>query len=281
MDSKIHVSGAGNSITAKLNPDDLPAAGSYVFKVSPIVSDGMNTAWLNPVNLTVKVYYKDSYSATVSASGKIDAVQRESTGITYTLTKLTNIVGNIARAELIGQDADMFELEPIEANAKGQYRVMLKLKDGVEVSTKLSYKVQIKYTLDTGITVNSGVLTVKVSSTAPKLTANPATQTIFQSQSRTRVVCYTVNLTSPANAEIGKISTGSVGVLQRSLVNEDTNITISYSPDGKSANVYVTIKDTSALAAGKTYTLPLVIEVEGKATNAAATKLNLQLKVAK
>ena len=178
-------------------------------------------------------------------------------------------------------DISMFELEELEPNAKGQFRVMLRLKDGVAVSTKSSYKVQISYTLDTGIVVNTAVLTVKVSNTSLKLSAIPATQNIYQSQSRTRIVKYRVNLTSPINAEIAKVSFGSVGLLQRSLVNEATNVWTEISADGSYVDVYVRIKDTSALSAGKSYTLPLIIEAEGKAENIAATKLSLKLKVLK
>ena len=92
---------------------------------------------------------------------------------------------------------------------------------------------------------------------------------------------YTLEVASPVGAKIGSISTGSVGLLQRSLVNEDANIIVRITEDGKRANIYVTIKDTSAIDAGKTYTLPLVIKAEGCATNTAAIKLNLKLKVVK
>ncbi|MBQ4652011.1 MAG: Ig-like domain-containing protein, partial [Oscillospiraceae bacterium] len=271
----------GGRISVSLDTDALPAAGSYSLMVTPTVSDGECQATLNAIKLTVKVYSNAKLSASVSASGKIDAVQRSTSGISYTLTKLSNVVGNVVSAEPTGQHASMFELEELEPNAKGQFRVMLRLKDGVAVSTKASYKVQISYTLDTGIVVNTAVLTVKVSNTSLKLSAVPATQNIYQSQSRTRIVKYRVNLTSPVNAEIAKVSFGSVGLLQRSLVNEATNVWTEISEDGSYVDVYVRIKDTSALSAGKSYTLPLIIEAEGKAENIAATKLSLKLKVLK
>ena len=272
-----------------LNEGSSSKAGTYKFSLIPIVKEDASgdTAELKAITFSVKVYAGKDPSAAVSASGKLDAVQRDSGAITYTLTKLSNIAGTVVGVKLEGQDKDLFSLaEEIEYNAKNQPTIKLKLVDGTEYVTNKTYKVKLKFLVaranseEAPFEVYTNDLSVKVTNTAIKF-KTPAAQTIYQSQSRSRTLVYKIELTSPEDAELGNIEIGDVGLLQRSLVN-DANVRVSNTyQNGKAVNIYVTIKDTSALAAGKSYTLPLLIKADGCAENVAATKLNLSLKVLK
>lgn len=285
---------AGGNITASLNDTDLPKAGTYKFRATPWVriagTDGEGTA-LTPLNFSIKVYANAKQpTATVTASGKLDATLRDTSAITYTLTKLTNISGEVLGVRLSGQNADMFEVELGEINAKGQPTAKLKLKDGEDYDTKTTYKVQLDFilrsTYSENLVVSTNVLSVKVISSPLKLAVVTKQQNIFQSQSRSRTVYYTVKLNGPAGVSISPaIETGSTGLLRLSLVDYTSNIRFVYSSEGivdseGNMTIAVTIKDTSKLNANKSYTLPLLISAEGAAAN-AATKLNLTLKVFK
>lgn len=285
---------AGGNITASLNDTDLPKAGTYKFRATPWVriagTDGEGTA-LAPLNFSIKVYANAKQpTAAVTASGKLDATLRDTSAITYTLTKLTNISGEVLGVRLSGQNADMFDVELGEINAKGQPTAKLKLKDGKDYDTKATYKVQLDFilrsTYSENLVVSTNVLNVKVISSPLKLAVVTKQQNIFQSQSRSRTVYYTVKLNGPAGVSISPaIETGSTGLLRLSLVDYTSNIRFVYSPEGivdseGNMTIAVTIKDTSKLNANKSYTLPLLISAEGGAAN-AATKLNLTLKVFK
>lgn len=254
-------------------------AQTFSVTLTPTIRmDGLETEAVGkPFVLKVSMIDK-APSATVSASGKINAVSR-GTGITYTLTKLNSAVGTVEDFALVGENADMFTLTEIEPNAKGQHRFMLTLNEGVECATNKTYKVQIRFTLDIGDEVLTPVLSVKPVQSALKLTATPTTQKYYQSQSRNRVVKYTLDLKSPAGTAIESVSTGSVSFWQNSLVDQAKKIEIDI--NGTKADISVTLKDTSIFNNGKSYTLPLLVCAEGSASNASPTKINLTLKVYK
>ncbi len=279
---------SGDTVKIRLNGQNSYTAGSYKIKLIPIAEcvcineNCHEQEALAPVTLTLRINKAASAAATVSASGKLDMIQRETSAITYTITKLTNVVGDVMQVNLIGQDAAMFQLasnKPV-LNAKGQPTVELKLIESAEYSTKDTYKVKLSITLDSGIVVNTGELSVKVANTAIKL-KTPAAQTVYQSQSTTRALLYTVELTSPVSARIGSVSLGDIPAqLQQALTKNSA--TFDLSADGRYLTVRVLFKDTSALSAGKTYTLPLLIKAEGcDPLNTKDVKVNLSIKTAK
>lgn len=290
-------------ISASLNEGDLPKAGTYKFKATPWVraigdeGEGMKLA---AMSFNIKVYANTKEpAAAVSGSGKLDTTKRDSF-ITYSLTKLTNISGEVLSVALDGQDAAKFAVGAtaggqftegaVGLNAKGQTTAELHLKDGESYATNVTYKLRLAFTLkgvdDSEHTVLTPVLSVKLTSTPLKLAVVTKQQSIFQSQSRMRTVYYTVKFNGPEGVNISNvIETGSTGLLRLSLVDYASNIRFVQSAEGivdseGNMTIAVTIKDTSKLNANKTYTLPLLINVEGGAVN-AATKLNLTLKVFK
>ena len=283
---KISIEVENNQVTARLSSGDIKP-GSYRFNLYSHVMDvqdsepGQIAKLLKPLSFTVKVFTNANYSATGSASGKLDAAARSTGGITYTLTKLNNVTGEVVDVRLEGPDKDLFELVNPSFNAKGQPMVTLRLKEDAEVSTKASYQVKLVGILDSGIEVPTANQTVRVTQSALKFTVSPKVQNSYQSQSKQREIYYHLELTAPVGAEIGSVSIGDVGLLQSALVDETENIFVDFSDDGTAATVVVTLKDTSKLSAGKTYTLPLLLTAKGQATNVAPTKVNLSLKAMK
>jgi hypothetical protein len=254
------------------------AAGSYKFKVTPIVKDDATgqQVKLSPVSFTVRVYSNASYSATVSASGSLNVLNR-SKGITYTVTKLNNVVGEVTGVELIGRDAGLFDLGDLGTNAKGQRTVELKLKTDGSYSTKTTYSVQLQFTLKSGITVKSQALNLKVTQPAIKAKATPTTRTVYQAQSTSRVITYQLSLSSPTGAKIGDVTIGSTTALKNAV----ESITAVVNKDG-TATVTVKLKDPSKLTANKSYTIPVTIKPADQASNLnVSTKLNLTLKAMK
>ena len=275
------------TISAMLDKSNIAKTGTYKFRIHPVLCDDLTgqCLTLSPVNFSVKVYSNLKYNANVSASGKLDAIQRSSSQIVYTLTKLTNVTGNVEDVRLSGPDADRFSISLGEANAKGQATAILKLLDRKDLeeaehnkadyATNVTYKLMLTYILDTGIEVNTNLLNVKVSQTSFKLKAVNATRNFYQSQSKERTVSYTIELTTPADARIKS------GVVDKTVLTQYAGIDCTPSPDGKSLIVDVTLNDTSKLIAGKSYTLPILVEAEGQAENVKPTKINLNLKMFK
>lgn len=274
--NKIITDTDGGSVTTNLNSGDSATVGNYRFKITPIVEDD-DTAQrveLSPVTFTVRVYSNANYSASVSASGSLNVLSR-GTGITYTLNRLNNVLGDVNGADLIGKDKDKFELGELGLNAKGQPTVELKLKAGEDYATNVTYSVQLQFTLDSGITVNSPALSLRVTQPGIRVN-NPAEQIAYQSQSTSRVITYKLSISSPVGAKIDSADVSIPAALQ-SAVDE---VKVSYA-DG-TATVTVKLKDPSKLTANKSYTIPVTITPANQATNMnATTRLNLTLKAMK
>ena len=269
--------------------DAAQSGKTYKISLTPLVTDlttGQSGLELAQVTLSVKTVNKQP-TVKLSTSGKLDLLQRGS-GITVTVTGINNSAAQAESAALL-QYEEFFTLTPLADNAKGQKCFLLQLKEEAEVSTKTTYAIPIAFTLNCGETdgaqaaVLTSTLKVKPTQTTLKLKATPSTQTVYQSQSRSRELIYTVEASSPAGAifTAEQVSIGDIRLWQRSLVKEADNIRITPSADGTRLQVSVTIKDTSSLTAGKSYTLPLLITAKGAADGTSATRINLTLKAQK
>ena len=204
---------------------------------------------------------------------------RETSAITYAVSKLTNVSGNVVGVDISGQDAEMFEVSMGAPNAKKQATAVLKLKIDETYSTSKSYKLQLDFLLDNGITVSSSVLTVKVSSSAIKLVGSPKVVNVYQSQSRARIVYYDLQVTSPVGAKIDSVQLGKLNAAQQAF-KDVCSVYTDVADDGMSARVKLVIRDVGALGVNKTYTLPLEIWAEGQLTTTPA-KLSMSVKVLK
>ncbi len=251
-------------------------AKSYTIKLSPIFEDCDSEA-LSQVTLKVTGYKaKAEPTAKVSASGKLDSIQRGKP-ITYTLSSMSNISGQVQKVELIDASG-IFEILSFGRNEKGKFTAGLYLQEDAACYTKQTYKIKLRFTLENGIQVETGELSVKIGQSALKLKAAVGTQTVYCNQSSERMVSFTIRQLSPADAQIAErgIKTGAlVPELEEALGQ------VNYSSFGSSVFVGVTLDDADKLKPGKTYTIPVIVEAEGHAEDAKPTTVNLKLKVAK
>ena len=273
--------------------------GSYRFTLTPIVMDantGLTAACSATITASVSNTSSRTWSVTVTPSGKLDAVQRFSDEgkLTYTITRMTGIQGIPTAATLenvgVGKYAELFQVSGVRINEKGQPYVVVSLKDRVDYATNINYNnLKLSFTFATadgaGERVDSQVLSLKVTQTALKLTANPTKQTFYQSQDKNRTVTYAIELTSPAYANMNdlNVSIGDIKLWQNAMKDQadDIRFELKKGSEGRILLVHVTLKDPAQLAAGRNYTLPVLIKAEGAASNMAATVVNLTLAVQK
>ena len=232
----------------------------------------------------------------MAPSGKLDTVQRFSDEgkMIYTITSMNGIQGIPTSASLEnvgdGRYASLFNVSGVQINDRGQAYVVLSLKDGVDYPTNVNYnKLKLRFTFadgtGEGLQVDSQELSLRVTQTALRLTAKESKQTVYQSQAKTRTVTYEIELTSPNEATMNdlNVTVGDIRQWQSALENPDEDIFFELKKNsyGRTLLVHVTLKDPAQLAAGRTYTLPILVKAEGAASNMAATTVNLSLAVQK
>jgi hypothetical protein len=272
--------------------------GSYPFNLTPIVMD-INTgitAECRTLRATVTNTHSDTWRINVAPSGKLDTVQRFSDEgkMIYTITSMNGIQGIPTSASLEnvgdGRYASLFNVSGVQINDRGQAYVVLSLKAGVDYPTNVNYnKLKLRFTFadgtGEGIQVDSQELSLRVTQTALRLTAKENKQTVYQSQAKTRTVTYEIELTSPNEATMNdlNVTVGDIRQWQSALENPDEDIFFELKENsyGRTLLVHVTLKDLAQLAAGRTYTLPILVKAEGAASNMAATTVNLSLAVQK
>ena len=272
--------------------------GSYPFNLTPIVMD-INTgitAECRTLRATVSNTSSDTWRINVAPSGKLDTVQRFSDEgkMIYTITGMNGIQGIPTSASLEnvgdGRYASLFNVSGVQINDRGQAYVVLSLKDGVDYPTIVNYnKLKLRFTFadgtGEGIQVDSQELSLRATQTALRLTAKESKQTVYQSQAKTRTVTYEIELTSPIDATMNdlNVTVGDIRQWQSALENPDEDIFFELKKNsyGRTLLVHVTLKDLAQLAAGRNYTLPILVKAEGAASNMAATTVNLSLAVQK
>ena len=120
--------------------------------------------------------------------------------------------------------------------------MVLTLKEGVTYATNRSYKVQLDMTV-CGKTVNCGV---------------------------------TVKVTSPATAQIGKVTLGAKTTPAfREALGDESNL--SFNP--ATGRVDLTLENPALLTPGKSYTLYLAVTPKNAATNVAPVQIKVTVKV--
>ena len=279
------VGGSGDQVTARLFGNNLPKLTTYRYRVYPTVQYTVGssdyTAELNPMSFSVRVFNNANYTASVTMKGKLVSMNCDTSEIIYTVSRLNNVSGTVTGVSLSGPDKDLFAVSFGGYDAKGLPFAVLTSTES-SYATNVTYKIQLDFTLDNNpdLVVSSPMQNVRVTNTALRLAATPKVINVYQSQSRARIISYTISAVTPAGARIGSVALGDVGVLQSSLVDEEANVYFVYNDNG-SVTVKVVLKDTSKLSANRTYTLPLLIRAEGQASNTADAKLSLSLKVFK
>ena len=242
--------------------DDL-TLGTHKFTLHAKVQHPSVEQWVTvEVPLTVQVY-SGTPKVTLSAKGKLDTLNPNS-AITYT-PKLTNCIGTVTDVKLDEQYSTLFNTEVVNGT------IRLTLKDQVQYATNVTYKVRFQLTV-CGQTLLSPVLSVKVTQSTVKVTAAPATLTLFQSQSEPLTGKLTL---SAGEIENITVSTKSSADLLAAL--KEFNAQIS----GKTAELELSVQDASLLKAGKSYTLYLDVTPKNNAVNLKSTQVRLTVKVLK
>ena len=248
--------------------DEETTCKSYKLQLNPVmrhVETGREFELSTKISLTVKVYNSDKFSVTTSTKGKLDTLDPES-AVLYTITKMTNISGELEGVSLAGADADLFDVELVEDSDKPQ--VKLTLKPGQDYSTSKTYKIQLDLTI-CGQHVQTKVLSFRVTQSKLKITV-PKTVTVYQYQS----VPVEVALQVAAPAEIWYVELGSKTTAGlKEAIGELTLTTDN--------RVLLELADSSKLTKGKSYTLYLDITPVNNAENVVPTQVKVNIKVSK
>ncbi len=259
-------------LTAQLLDPDA-ADKTHTVKLTPVVLDeqtGEERALPKAVNVKVKVYSNAQIQVSLSAKGKLDAIDPDSE-IRYTVGKITNACGGIDGVSLEGVDADCFD---VCLNEDGT--VSLKLLPGEEYAVKKTYKVQFRFVI-CGVEVLSKVISFKVSQSALALSAAPATAVFYQSQSIPMTVKLSLN--NPAGAVLEEIALGEKTAAAFLAAMDGEAPEVKIAEDGRSAMVFFDVKDATKLASGKSYTVYLKVTAQGSAADTAATQLKMTVQV--
>ncbi len=266
--------------------------GKQTVQLYPVFEDynGQQVTVRTPVKLTVQVYDSEKITVTLATKGKLDAILPES-AIEYTVKKITNALGNVQEAALYGADADKFALTPVATGDKGVQTFKLIQKEGVQYSTKTSYKVGVKLFIG-GLWVETPVKTIKVTQSKLKTTILPKTIRYYQSQ--TGDLEATITLTAPEGASLSAKSIALNAAktdknFLRALGNGNLTVEAGelqvkriYEKNGEVAvDVSFRIRHTGHLTPGKSFGVWLDITPDGNAADVAPTQLKLTVKAYK
>ena len=254
-------------VSAELYDEEITCT-SYKLKLNPVmrhIETGREFELSTMISLTVKVYNSSKFSVTTSTKGKLDTLDPES-AIVYTITKMTNISGELEGVSLIGADADLFDVELVEDTDKPQMK--LTLKPGQDYATNKTYKVQLDMTI-CGQTVQSKALSFRVTQSKLKVTV-PKTVTIYQYQS----VPVEVPLQVAAPAEIWYLTLGSKTTAGLKEAIGEVTLT-------EDNRVLLQLADPAKLTPGKSYTLYLDVTPVNNAENVVPTQVKVNIKVSK
>ena len=221
--------------------------------------------WLSSVKLAVNVKYAAAPKMTFSASGKIDLIDRENTGITYT-PRITNGAGSSVTAMWLdavtaynkedATDAFNFSYDPDTGKAT------LRANDGYALLKK-AYTVKISATLELNGETCDVSATVKVTPTQSTLKLKASAVKIKQGET-----LYVDVITTPAACEL-ESSTVTVPAKASGLKAE-------FDEDAKC----ITITADSELKPG-TYTITVAALPKNAASGTAAAKLSIRVTVIK
>jgi len=262
--------------------DETAAVKNHAVNLYPVVRNeatGQEVQLTTAVKATVSIK-ADKISISVSAKGKLDTMNPDSS-INYTVSKLTNITGEVVGVSLAGDDAELFDVALDTTGSKPV--AVLTMASGAEYNTTKTYKVQLVFAV--AVSTRDGVeacyvvsnASFKVSQTALKFATVP-TQKLYLFQNE--LTC-TVTLNTPATAALGDISLGSNTVAAFKNAMGDGAVTFELAEDGRSAEVHFAIEHPGYLVNGKSYTVYLDITPANNATNVKPTQVKLTVKAYK
>lgn len=245
--------------------DEGNTGGSY--SLYPVVESeltGQRVTLPTKLNLKVQVYSSNKLSVSLTAKGKFNTLNSEST-VTYTVNKVSNCLSAVEGVSLEGPDGDKFQAELDGSKAKPVVR--LQMLPGQSYATNVGYKIQFRFFV-AGTEVLSPMQTIKFTQPALKVTA-PKNLVFFQSQTGA------LRISLRANASIGEValSAKTTPELLAALSGEELGF------DGDRLELHIT--NPAALKAGKSYSLQLEVTPENNAVNVKPTLVKLTVKVMK
>lgn len=285
-------------IVAELTGDP---ATKHTYTVYPIV-EGWGwpatryTLYKNKLSLTVQPH-SSKVSVTQSTSGKLDLLTPD-TPVVYTITKLNNAYGEIAKVTLLKKDGDeyvpyetdeepLFDLHEgwVWQNNNAYQTVELYLNPEYTYTAAKKEQFKLRYTIfnstyGTEYSFDSSVLSLQINRSTPTITA--PTVNYYQAEG---IADKTVqlSLTKPVGASIGRLELNE-GKTSKELLAAlgDIDMERDFTPNGDTATLDIRIADPSALKAGKSYYLYLdVYPATPLQTAEKSTTVKVTVKVAK
>lgn len=257
-----------NENTGKLTvmlSEETVSGGSYgLYPVVESNETGQRVKLLTKVSFKVQVYTSDKLAVSLSAKGKLNTLDPESS-IAYTVTKVSNCLNPVEGVSLEGLDGDKFQAELDTTSAKPVVR--LQMLPGQSYATNVGYKIQFRFFV-AGREVLSPMQTVKLTQAALKVTA-PKSLVYFQAQ--TGILRFSL----AANAPIGEVALSAKTAPELLTALGEDGLRF----DGSQLELSVT--NPAVLKAGKSYTLQLEVTPEYNAENVKPTLVKLTVKVMK
>lgn len=233
-------------------------SGSYKFKIAP-------NAAAKPLELTVKVDGK-AITATVRAEkGNIDLVDRKNTKITY----VPSVKGTESAITGVGLEANAKNpndgYKKFDVTLDGSGKAIITAKPDETYIKGASYKMRLKFTLESGDAVSTGDLSVKPAQSAVKHKL-PKSLTIFQSRTAANFSnCETIDLApqTPDSAKIASLT----------FPAGNPNNAYWYYFDENAQQLKIWLKDVSLVKPGKS-SLTFGAIYEGQGVENTGTKAN-------
>ena len=263
--------------------------GTYSFKLTPYYKnpDSGEVIKLNTVTLKVKLVSKD-ITVKVTPKGTLDTLRSfESNGIQFGVqmnSKISNMDArsSIRDAKLLGEYAEYFELVRNYSSDGAPYYLAISSEGVGKVKSGHTYSFQIEYTLYMGsssnrtFTVKSNTFKVKAKQVIPKLTVSPSSVMYFERQNDKSTKYFAIDI--PDGYTVNECS----GYLD---INKDGQNDITVTGKQTSSgycNMTVQINDYSAMKVSDsvtTYTVPVVLKMQGRDGIAKDPVVNMKVKV--
>lgn len=234
-------------------------AKNYSYSLIPVVRDenGWDVPLSSPVKLTVQAK-QSKISISQSAFGKLDLLNPNSS-IVYTVKKITNAAGRITEISLVDVSGEETDLFLTEFNEEAQ-TFTLKLDPQNAYSTKETYKVKLRYSL-CGITVDSAVLSIKVTQSKLKLTAENCQY--FQSQTAPMQVKISVKTPVGARILAAEVNTEKTADALLQALGITESLVFQFPEGAAEARMAIPVVSPGYLTAGKKYSLVLNVTAAG------------------
>lgn len=231
-------------------------AGKYTVNLYGVIQIGGQDVELKAVPLYINIVDK-APAVSLSGKGSVDLVRRDASSIVYT-SKLTNVTASVCGAWLEGSNAPYFEIASVREG-----KIEIKAGEGLPMSTKLTYPVNVVVALDNGCEVMTTVK-IKPINKVPKLKASVASATLYKASPET------IKLTVDSmDTEIDDIA----------LIEDKNSKYFDFVVDPVTKEVSVSLNDEARKMKPGKYTVSYLVYLKGAAYNVKPTTLKLVVTV--